>query len=61
MEVIGNKLPQASTTEHTDLPAFIPRYLAVSSAYNVCGVWKLVEVYFQTLPFFSEIGSKVIN
>lgn len=38
MEVIGNKLPQASTTEHTDLPAFIPRYLAVSSAYNVCGV-----------------------
>ena len=38
MEVIGNKLSQASTTEHTDPPAFIHRYLAVSSAYHVCAV-----------------------
>lgn len=38
MEVIGNKLSQAFTIEHTDLPAFIPRYLAVSSARSMCGV-----------------------
>lgn len=38
MEVLGNKLSRASTIEHTDLPAFIPRYLAVSSACSMCDV-----------------------